>query len=73
MCQCSKLLGAGITVDNHVGALVHKFLQSQRKQETFVKPKIKKTIRSLKVKPLSIARSKAWVTLFVSTSVEAKI
>jgi hypothetical protein len=31
------------------GALVNKFLRSQRRQNTFVKPKIKKTIRSPKV------------------------
>jgi hypothetical protein len=55
------------------GTSAHKFLYKQQKQETFVKLKIGKIVRLLKVKLLSIARSKAGVTLFVLTSTKAEI
>jgi hypothetical protein len=55
------------------GASTYIFLQSQRKQKAFIEPKIKKTVRSLNVKPPPIARSKAAMALFILTSVEAKI
>jgi hypothetical protein len=56
------------------GALAHNFFVEPVKARDFRRTENqKKTIRSPKVKPPSIARSNAGVTLFVLTSAEAEI
>jgi hypothetical protein len=54
------------------GTLVHKFLQNLWKRKTFVELKLEKTVRSPKVKPPWIARSKAGMMLFVSTNAKIR-